>query len=334
MNEKKYYAVPYISNSTLTWFQISPKYCWLKMNREIADVETTYSQLGTQIHLYVLEPEEFNRCYTYLDFKVPISKQQLSFCEAYVKYTQTESALDFEEGTLSHEASLVYAYDDNYSTERLTPAAKLKVAEKIYEQNSDYIKYLQIRGDFREVLSKSKQELLTTITQSLRAHKKANGLMFDDDSVFCKKEYFNELPVYWEFPIEYNGETIKCKSLIDRLIVDHLNKKVTIVDLKTTAVIGDLTATIDERNYNRQLTFYKLAVRSMPNIPNDYEIEAYIVAVNTSNPFECRVYRLTDETFHQELLTITKLMQDISWHWFTNNWEYSRAYYDGDGTEN
>jgi hypothetical protein len=31
---------------------------------------------------------------------------------------------------------------------------------------------------------------------------------------------------------------------------------------------------------------------------------------------------------------INSLMQEISWHWFTNQWDYSRTYYDGDGTEN
>jgi hypothetical protein len=145
---------------------------------------------------------------------------------------------------------------------------------------------------------------------------------------------FNEFAVYWEYPIEYEGERVKCKSLIDRLVVDHKNKKVTIVDLKTTSVLGDMSSIIEDRNYYRQLAYYRLAVQHSQKIPNDYEIEAYIVSVNTQDPFECRVYKLTDDEYQKQVLEINKLMEQISWHWFTNQWDYSRTYYEGDGTEN
>jgi len=333
MNEKKYYSVPYISNSTLTWFKVSPKYCWKRMNREIADEEKSYSFLGKQLHLSLLEPEEFEKMYTYLDFKAPTSKQQLSFCEDYITYTKTKSALDIDENeTLSHEASLVYAYESNYIAEKMTPVAKLKAAEKIYETNSEYIKYLEVRGDYREVLSKSRKELITTVTNAIKSHKKANTLLNDDliHAAFSR----NEFAIYWEYPIYYNGEALKCKSLIDRLVVDRINKKVTIVDLKTTSTLGDMTDQISNRHYWRQLAFYRLAVQHSKQIPDDYEYEAYIVSVNTQDPYECRVYKLSDAEYNKQVHEINTLMTQISWHWFTNQWEYSRAYYEGDGTEN
>jgi hypothetical protein len=318
MNDKKYYAVPYISNSTLTWFKVSPKYCWKRMNLEIVDEEKSYTYLGKQIHLSLLEPEEFEKTYTYLDFKAPTSKQQIGFCESYVR-----------------EKSLIKAYEDNYISEKVTDAAKLKAAERIYETCSEYIKYLEIRGDYREVLSKSKQELLTTITNSIKSHKKANCLMFSDSLAELKLiETFNELPVFWEYPIYWQGSGLKCKSLIDRLVVDHTNKKVTIVDLKTTSILGDFSDDIANRNYYRQLAFYRLAIQHSKLFPKDYEIEAYIVAVNTQDPYECRVYKLSDAEYQKQTLIINKLLTDISWHWFTNQWDYSRTYYEGDGTEN
>lgn len=326
MNEKKYYSVPYISNSTLTWFKVSPKYCWKRMNLEIVDLEKSYTFLGKQLHLSLLEPEEFEKTYTYLDFKTPTSKQQLGFCEDYVL------AMHGEDVIISSEDALMDAYKANYTAEKMTPAALQKAAEKIYEQNSEYIKYLEIRGDYREVLSKSRKELITTITQAIKSHKKANSLMADPVKGDIKT--FNEFAIYWDYPIEYEGERVKCKSLIDRLVVDHENKKVTIVDLKTTSVLGDMSSTIEDRNYYRQLAFYRLAVQHSNLIPNDYEIEAYIVSVNTQDPFECRVYKLTDAEYQKQLLEINTLMEQVSWHWFTNQWDYSRTYYEGDGTEN
>jgi hypothetical protein len=327
MSEKKYYSVPYISNSTLTWFKVSPKYCRKRMNLEIVDLEKSYTFLGKQLHLSLLEPEEFEKTYTYLDFKTPTSKQQLSFCECFVIAINDQSLIS------DSNEILIDAYKENYSTDKMTDAAILKAAEKIYESNSEYIKYLEIRGDYREVLSKSRKELITTITQSIKNHKKANLLM-NFDHLGHDIKCFNEFAVYWDYPIICEGETIKCKSLIDRLVVDHQNKKVTIVDLKTTSTLGDITELLDERNYYRQLAFYRLAVQHSQMIPNDYETEAYIVSVNTQDPFECRVYKLTDAEYQKQVLIINQLMKEISWHWFTNQWEYSRTYYEGDGTEN
>lgn len=325
MNEKKYYSVPYISNSTLTWFKVSPKYCWKRMNLEIVDLEKSYTFLGKQLHLSLLEPEEFEKTYTYLDFKTPTSKQQLGFCESLL--------MQMKMGELMQDIAMTEAYKENYITEKMTPAAILKAAEKIYEQNSEYIEYLAIKGDYREVLSKSRKELITTVTEAIKSHKKANVLLFnaiEDDNI----KTFNEFPIFWDYPIEYADECVKCKSLIDRLVVDHQNKKVTIVDLKTTSVLGDMSQEIIDRNYYRQLAFYWLAVQHSKLIPVDYEIEAYIVAVNTQDPFECRVYKLTKDELANQLLVINQLMKDISWHWFTNQWDYSRTYYEGDGTEN
>lgn len=326
MQDKKYYSVPYVSNSTLTWFKVSPKYCWKRMNLEIVDEEKSYTFLGKQLHLSLLEPEEFEKCYTYLDFKVPTSKQQIGFCEEYVRSTEI--------GDLSHEDALQRAYGYNYTADKMTEAGINKAAEKIYESCSEYIEYLKVRGDYREVLSKSKQELITTITQAIRNHKKANCLLFRCSTNANEIEEFNEYPVYWEYPIYLGTEGVKCKSLIDRLVVDHKNKKVTIVDLKTTSVLGDISEQLVDREYYRQLAFYKLAIRSSKQIPDDYKIEAYIVAVNTQDPYECRVYQLTNTEYMRQLLVINSLMKEISWHWFNNLWNYSRTYYEGDGTEN
>ena len=322
MKENKYYSIPYISNSALTYFEVSPKYCRKRMDREIADIEKSYTFLGKQLHMNLLEPEEFERNYTYLDFNTPKSKQQQAFCADYV---------DLIKLYVPHEDALKDAYEANYVSS--SEASILKFSKNLYETNSEYIKYLQIKGDYREILSKSRKELITTITQAIKSHKKANTL------ILCpvegaENESLNEFAVYWDYPINGNGENLKCKSLIDRLVVDHINKRITIVDLKTTGILGDFSEIISERNYWRQLAFYRLAIQHSNLFPKDYKIDSYIVAVNTLDPFECRVYKLTDVEYHKQLMKINSLMLKISWHWFSNQWDHTRAYYEGDGTEN
>jgi hypothetical protein len=329
--EKKYYSVPYISNSVLKWFEISPLYCWKRMQREIDDLEKSYTTTGKQIHMKLLEPEEFEKCYTYLDFKTPTSKQQLAFCESLVEQMRL--------GELLQDKAMIQAYTENYTTTNATEKAILQSAEKIYESNSEYIQYLAIKQDYREVLSKSKQDLLTTITQVVKSHKKANELLFDD-ALFDNTniESYNEYPIYWDFPIEFEGEKLKCKSLLDRLVIDHSKKKIIIIDIKTTAMLSSFKETVEDFSYYRQLAFYKLAVLSdlrsrYESKYDDYEVETYIIAISTIEPYECRVFNMSFDHLRRGAEEITHLMTKISWHWFTGQWDHSREYHEGDGTE-
>jgi hypothetical protein len=151
-------------------------------------------------------------------------------------------------------------------------------------------------------------------------------------------ECFNEYPIYWDFPIESGGEKLKCKSLLDRLIIDHNNKKIIIVDLKTTSMLSDFKETLEKFSYYRQLAFYKLAVLSelqskYEDKYKDYEVETYIIAVSTIDPYECRVFKISFNDLKRGVEEIIQLMTKISWHWFTGIWDHSREYHEGDGTE-
>jgi len=328
--EKKYFSVPYISNSVLKWFEVSPLYCWKRMQREIEDFENSYTTIGRQVHMKLLEHKEFEKCYTYLDFKTPTSKQQLAFCEKFVELFNSESNI---------KEAMIQAYTENYVSTNHTEKAILQAAEKLYETNSEYIRYLTVKQDYREVLSKSKQDLLTSITQVVKNHKKASTLLFDDplfDNINI--ESYNEYPIYWDFPIEFDGEKLKCKSLLDRLVIDNANKKIIIIDIKTTSMLSTFKKTVEDYAYYRQLAFYKLAVLSdlrsrYDTKYDDYEVETYIVALSTIEPYECRVFKMSFDHLRRGAEEIIQLMTKISWHWFTGQWDHSQEYHEGDGTE-
>jgi hypothetical protein len=301
------------------------------MQGEINDLDKSYLTVGKQIHMKLLEEKEFEKCYTYLDFKTPTSKQQLGFCESLLNQMKLIE--------LDQNKAMIQAYNENYVTTNLSEKSILQAAEKLYESNSEYIRYLTLKGDYREVLSKSKHDLLTTITQVVKNHKKASTLLFEDSLIENSTvESYNEYPIYWEFPIEFDGEKIKCKSLLDRLIIDHPNKKIKIIDIKTTSMLSTFKQTVEEFAYYRQLAFYKLAVLSdlqtrYGNKYEDYEVETYIVALSTVDPYECRVFRMSFDDLKKGAEEILNIMTKISWHYFTGQWDYSQEYHTGDGTE-
>jgi hypothetical protein len=66
----------------------------------------------------------------------------------------------------------------------------------------------------------------------------------------------------------------------------------------------------------------------------DYKRETIIVACSTLEPFECKVFNISEQDLDKGTLEIVELMKDISWHVHTDFWEHTREYYEGDGSEN
>lgn len=326
MKEKEYFKVPYISNSALGWFKISPLYCFKRMQREIEEEKKSYFTTGKQIHMALLEPERFKKIYTVLDSETPRSSAQKNFCDTYLSQLRL--------GVEKEEASLI-AFEENYSAKNKSEKAIAKDIDKLLNNLEEYISYLKAKEEYVEVLSKSKFELIQSVISTVKNHKKANKL-FDNlfkDIVSSNVEILNELIIYWDYPINVKQEPIKCKSMIDRLIIDHDNKKVTLIDLKTSSKLGKFKEEFELFEYYRQLSFYWMAINSHFSEIKDYEQETYIVVCSTVEPHECKVFDISKEYLNEGTEEIVKLMNEISWHYFSGHWDHSKEYYEGDGTE-
>lgn len=79
--------------------------------------------------------------------------------------------------------------------------------------------------------------MLKTIKQNIQDHKKANELLYKQPQT-CEQN--NEFHINWEFPKAYENYHLSCKSLLDRLMIDHTLKKITLVDLKLLLMYGIL----------------------------------------------------------------------------------------------
>ena len=67
---------------------------------------------------------------------------------------------------------------------------------------------------------------------------------------------------------------------------------------------------------------------------DDYDLEVYIIAIQTNGSYEVRVFNMFNE---EELLNsrdiITNALKEISYHISSNNWEHTRNYYENNGVE-
>jgi len=334
MERENYFSLPYISSSSLHWFERSPLYCRKRMLKEIEEAQASYLDLGNQIHMKVLEPEKYEECYTVLDFEKPTSKNQMGFAKEYV---------DMLKLGVNEQEALLAAYSNNYSTKNTSEKNIQINAEELRKELDQFISYLLLQDKYKEILSSSKNLLIESVHSALQANKKANTLLFDNNNLFSVegKETYSELPILWDFPIYLDDKpVVKCKSMLDRLIIDHTTKEIILVDLKTTFSLDVLKKDFDNRNYLRQLSFYWLSIKqflsnkSQENIFEEYTKKTYLVVVTTDPAVtETRVLEFTYEDVLSKQIDIVKLVQEISWHVINDQWEHTKEYYLGDGVE-
>lgn len=328
MEEKQYYSEKRISSSSLKYFEQSPLTFKKFLDKEIELEEKSYLTRGKQIHMAILEPKVFKKNYTHLDFDTPSSAQQKQFCDDYIKQLTSEPT---DYGVFTEERALVEAYKSNYKTTAKDEKV-LELAKELKDKLSKYVEYLSKRKAFKDILSNSDWERIKDLTENCKKHKKANELVFNED--LDTREILNEFVIMWEHPLY----KLPCKSMIDRLIIDHNNKKVILIDLKTANTFKDFKERCNEFSYFRQMAFYWMAinwyfVNTLKLNFDEYTKETYIVALKTVDDPEVKVFNITEQQLTDGWISLTELFTLLAWHWENNQWDYTRTYYIGDGDE-
>jgi len=323
---KDYYKEKRVSNSSLTWFLVSPSYFKSRFDGEVEEKTPSYFQKGQQVHAYILEPKEFDKEYTFLSYDTPKSVQQKTFCETFARLKKGKK-----------DEKLLKAYKSAYSTKE-TDEKILDKAKTLSKNYQSYIKYIKLSPLYKKVLPNSMLFYLNEAKTKLMEHKKARELMFNEQhSTFGNTDKLfiqNEISIYWEDPIT----GLSCKSMLDRLIIDHDKKEIYMVDLKTTSNLSEFKAKALEYKYHRQLAFYWLALHwyfkhELGLDLQGYDKYTYIVAVTSASPAEVKVFEITEPTLSKGLRDIEQLMPALKWHFDNDKWDYPEAYYEGDGVE-
>lgn len=308
-----------ISNSSIGWFlRKGPKYLRDMLDGKEKGLDLPQLKKGTMIHEYILQPEEFWKDYIILEYEVPKVKQQKDFCIAYANSLE-----------LVEDKKLLEAYRSSYSNTKSSEIA-LNEARELYKKYKTYIEALQSEKDNKIPISFADLEMLKKIKKNLEEHEAANKLLFDVPTTY---NCHNEFHINWEY------DNVPCKSLLDRVMFDHVNKKIILIDLKTTSNVYDFKHSVEEFDYYRQLAFYICAITwYMLEVLNynvdDYDLECYIIAIQTNGNYEVRVFDMFNE---EELLNrkdiISNTIQEISYHISSGNWEHTRKYYENEGIE-
>ena len=325
-----------ISASALGYFKVDPLYFKNYIDRLLDEDTPKYMELGVQLHMYLLEPEEFQKNYTYLDVTKPRGANQIEFCEIIANSKLTE---------IEDKATTAYRLVYN-----LKGKSESKIKQEAYDlwfKLRDYVEYLQKTKLFKDILSNSTFKYLTEVKYQAENHIKVKELLYDSNSIIDTGDVFtaNEQLILWEHPtIMYKGSKLVLKSFLDRLVVDHTNKVIKLIDLKTSSNLHDFRHSYDEYRYQRQMAFYWGAVdyffknKFTDKDINEYTKETYIVGIQTPNfqkdyPIRCKVFPVSNEDIQDGHNEVEEILNDIKWHMDSNKWAHSRSYYENNGLE-
>src|SRR4030042_392200 len=204
MTEKEYFKEKRVSSSSLKWFEQSPLYFKKMINKENELEQTRYFEIGKKIHMKLLENEEFNKNYIFLDYNTPKSENQRKFCEDYITYRSKKM-----------EDKLIYAYKNNYKTDKLPKEKIIEKATELKNQLSKYITYLKKRSSYKDILTYSDHKLINELEQCVKDHIAANKLIYLTD-----EDKMNNIQGYSEQIIFFELLGIQCKSTKETYIIE------------------------------------------------------------------------------------------------------------------
>lgn len=330
-------SIPYysdlsrISNSNIGWFlQKGPAFLHKMLTNPPPEEKNPVLERGTMIHMYILQPEEFQKTYVVWDKPKPSSTQQEKFCQALANTIEIEP-----------DKAVLSAYKEAYSVAGKSEKTMLSEGLKIASTLKDYIDFLKA-NDGRIMISPWEAQMLDKIKQNIISHKLAYSIIeasrvlrdYKDDVVF---ENHHEFHINWTYYVKM-AAGVNCKSLLDGLTLDFKNKKAIIYDLKTTQKLWHFEDSIEQYDYLRQLCFYYQAVvwylkYELKEDPNSWTFGFYIIGIDTTGSCDIRVFKVDNFKVWSRKDTILNAMKDIMWHQDTGKWDHSREYYTGDGSE-
>ena len=326
-------SIPYyedftrISNSNIGWFlNKGPAYLHKKLSGQLEDETSPSMTKGTMIHEYLLQPEEFQKDYVVWDKSRPSSVNEEKFCQALADSLEIEP-----------NKSLLSAYKAAYSTSGKSDDKILSEATKKASTLKEYIEFLK-SGDQREMITPYSANQLMKIKENISNHKAACKLLLPADN----KNVFHEFHINWEYiSSKYNDIefTCPCKSLLDSVTFDYDNKKVILMDLKTTSHLHNFADAVNMYDYTRQLYFYTKALKwyitnELHENGETWRFEWYIIAIDSLTS-DIRVFTFSyKQVYGENVEKVRDAIRDIVWHKCNDLWEHSRAYYEGNGIEN
>jgi hypothetical protein len=210
-----------------------------------------------------------------------------------------------------------------------------KIQEK-FKEGLSYYKYLQ-ESNGKICMTAETGYIVKSCIESLKKHEIANKYLFEKNE-FADIEYFNELEIYWKEHVNVGTEKdpiwtmVDCKSMLDRVIIDHDNRTIKIPDIKSTSKPkSQFQESFEYYRYYRQHAFQRRALKVWLESRTDRKVniilfdkvDSYNVVVETIEPYQVGVVPLSHFWLKEGKKEFAALLQRVAWHQYYNIWDKS-----------
>jgi len=339
--EQKYRAIEVDSSSSLKDFALDRRKYYKKhyLREKVEEKENPAANMGKLVETLLLEPEEFdNRFYMSSCVAIP-TELMLKFVEALHKYT-VEATDGF--GVVTREFSEIAEDAYQASGFKITKEA---VLNKFMGSNAE-IYYREIR----EVRAKNLTVITSQdVTNAERIVEELQNNQFTKDIINMVSS--DRYTVINQFKIDsYKVDGHEFKSMLDKIIVDHHEKKVLIYDLKCVWAVENFYNDyyLYRRAYIQALLYFKavesiVAQEGSPWYKYKVEYPQFIVC-DSINYYSPLIYTLEYKDMWdaykgfthngREYPGVQLLIEELKWAQENDIWNISKTNYENKGFVN
>jgi len=344
MTEKEYRSLEIDNYSSIKDFiDDRKKYYrkWILREDEVQELSNSLI-MGSLTDTLIFEPNEFDNRFSLTSAQAPTG-QMLEFTKAL--YKNSVECRD-EDGTLRR----------NFET--LTKEAYNEVK---FDRNGNIVAFKQKGSSYESILEKFTEgeailyyrQLMSSIgkiTVELYQVQTAEKLVSTLKNNWVTKNIINlvsdrRYEVYTQLAIVFEHKGYKLKALLDKLVVDHTLKIISIWDLKTCwDNEKEFQSNWYKYKYYIQAAVYYLAVLHWAQKEGwgDYQIQFMRFIVADSSNYQNPLIYETDAVNLQQGLEgfvmngryypgVNRAIQDLTWHKANNIWEISKLNHETQG---
>ena len=313
-----YFDIKAVSNSSLNYIDPesggNPRLFRKFLDGQLDEKPSKSFEIGTLIHEELLEPGKLD----IVPDNIPGPKTQDIIDRLWQRlYEDVEAGqaeeLDLE--SLADETWQAVIPADFYP--KYTLQTKIN---RILRDGGQYWKALY-SNQGKKIVDPATWHIVQGCIESIKMHDVAKELILGNgfnafDEAYAETEI--------TFDIQWNAKdepevTVPIKAKIDRILLNHKEKTITLVDLKTTAKpLGRFEETVAMYIYYRQLAWYQMCLHTA--YPEYTVDECYIVAVQTNKEYPCDVFKIDATYLSAGISEYEKHLDRIAFHMARNNW--------------
>jgi hypothetical protein len=304
IKEEEYYNKPEhrFSYSSINKLLFSPSLYYKDYILKERELKTDKHLIeGKLLHLMLLQPEKLNDEFSIVPSKVPSDNVRKVLNDLKNKIVGDLEDLGPEILEVLKDHNLYQSFKED--EKRLS---KIQTTE-----NADYFKFLLESG--KDIIDNDMLAKAIERVEVIKANKDVMTLMQDQVSDFEMDpiEAYNEK--YLE--CELNDYRFGLKGYIDRYVVDHESKEITIIDFKTTSKsLEKFAETVDFYNYWMQAVIYTtMVIKNNEKDVTSYKINFKFVVID--NYDQVYVFDVRNETLQEWFLGFNNVLKVVNYHW-------------------